>query len=308
MEGRICLVTGGTSGVGKATATGLARLGATVVIVCRDRARGERAVEDIRRRSGNRSVEAICADLSRLASVREVASQFRQRYSALHVLSQNAAVFPWKREVTADGNESIFAVNYLSHFALTGLLMDLLKKSAPSRVLTVSGNPSQVALGSIDFDNVQGERRFSPVRATLQAAFAKAIFSLELARRLQGTRVSAFTFSPGLVKSNLPRLLPWYLRLPISIAELFLREECPTSVYLASSPELDGSAGGFYVGRRAVAFRSRNYDDEVARRLWEESETLAGLRLSGLRGHGDDRIPEGEHAGADVLAEPEGGR
>ncbi len=278
MEGKICLVTGGSSGVGKATATGLARLGATVVIVSHDRLRSERAAEDIRRASGNRSVEAICADLSVQVSVRELASELQRRYGALHVLSQNAAVLPWKRELTADGFEKIFAVNYLSHFTLTTLLMEVLKKSAPSRVLTVSGNPSQVALGSIHFDDLQMERRFSPVRASLQAALAKAAFTFELTRRLEGTGVSAFTFSPGLVKSNLPRQLPWFLRLPISAAELFLRAECPTSVYLASAPELDRAPGGFYVGRRAVRFTSRNYDDAVAMRLWGESERLTRIR------------------------------
>jgi NAD(P)-dependent dehydrogenase (short-subunit alcohol dehydrogenase family) len=278
VKGKVCLVTGGSSGVGKATAVGLAALGATVVIVSHDRRRGEQAVEDIRRRSGNLNVEAIYADLSTQASVRELAAEVQRRYRALHVLSQNAAILTWKREVTPDGNERIFAVNFLSHFTLTSLLLNLLRKSVPSRILTVSGGPAPISRGSIHFDDIGLQEGFSPLRATLQAAFAKVVFTLELARRLEGTGVSAFTFSPGLVRSNLAQSLPWFLKAPISVAELFLREACPTSVWLASSPQLDGAPGGFYVGKRRVEFRARNHDESVGKRLWEESRRMAGLR------------------------------
>ena len=266
----------GTSGVGKATAVGLARARATVVIVSRDEQRGKKAVEEIRQRSGSRAVEAMRADLSLQDSVRALAEEFRRRYGALHVLSQNAAVLTWRRETTPDGHERILATNYLSHFLLTSLLASLLKSSAPSRVLTVSGNPRHFAARSIDFDDIQMRRNFSPLGATLQAAFAKALFSFELAKRMRGTGVAAFTFHPGLVKSGLTRSLPWYLRAPLSLIDLFLSEECPTSVYVASSPAVDPVAGVTWVGKRAVGFRPRGFTDDTAARLWKVSESLTG--------------------------------
>jgi NAD(P)-dependent dehydrogenase (short-subunit alcohol dehydrogenase family) len=274
MRERVCLVTGSTSGVGKAIATGIARLGATVVMLCRNREKGARVADEIRNLTGNDRIDIMMADLSIQSSIREFAGNFRNRYPRLHVLSNNAAAFPMRREETADGIEKIFATNYLSHFLLTHLLLDLLEASAPSRVITVSGSPGPLQRGRIDFDDIQLEQGFNPFRATLQAAFAKVVFSFELARRLAGSGVTSNTFHPGLVKSELARDFPWFLKPFIGIAEWLMSDECWTGVYLASSPEVETLTGHFFVKDRSFDFRYRHDEEDVQSRLWELSERL----------------------------------
>jgi NAD(P)-dependent dehydrogenase (short-subunit alcohol dehydrogenase family) len=274
MKGRVCLITGSTSGVGKAITTGLARLGATVVMLCRDRQKGTKIAEEIKNLSGNDRIDVMTADLSIQASIREFADEFRYKYNSLHVLSNNAATFPMHREVTSDGIEKIFATNYLSHFLLTNLLLDLLKKSAPSRVITVSGGPKILRHGKIDFDNIHLEDKFHPFRATLQAAFAKVVFSFELARRLRNSGVTSNTFHPGLVKSELARDFPWLLKPFICIAELLMSRECRTGVYLASSPEVEKVTGKFFVRNNPIEFQYRNYENDLQSRLWQLSDQL----------------------------------
>ncbi len=277
MQEKVCLVTGGSSGVGKATAKGLARAGAVVVLVSRDRERAEQAARDLRQETGNSRVETLPADISSLRSVRTLAEEFSRRYGKLHVLSLNAATLTMNRRLTSEGHETIFATNYLGHFLLAYLLLDALKAGAPSRVIAVSGFPASLRGTRLSFDDLEMERGFNPVRATGQAALAKVLFMFELARRLQGTRVTANTFHPGLVRSGLPRHLPWYLKAPASVMMRFLREECDTSVFLALAPEVESVTGQFFVGRKPAAFRPP-YDLQAAgERLWQESLRLAGI-------------------------------
>jgi retinol dehydrogenase-14 len=276
MKDKTCLITGGTSGVGRSIAMGCATAGASVVITSRDRARGEQAAKAIRESSGNPRVEALQADISSLESVRALVRAFRAGHSALHLLSLNAAALPLARDITQDGYERVFATSYLGHFALATLLEDLLRASAPSRVIAVVGQPSAIAGERLDFDDLMLERGFNPLKATLRAALAKTLFILEFARRLEGSGVTANAFHPGIVRSSLPRSLPWILRIPASVLMRLAGTESATGVYLATSPEIEGVTGRFFVGRRPLEFRSRHDLTGDAVRLWEASAALVG--------------------------------
>ena len=277
MQMRNCLVTGGTSGVGRGIARALAGSGARVIIVSRDAQRGAAAAEALRRETGNASVDWVAADLSSMSAVRGLADTVRARYTALHVLSANAAALTMKRELTPEGVESIVAANYLGHFLLANLLTDALKAGAPSRVLTVVGQARLIAMAKPAFDDLASRRGFSPLGATIRAAVAKTLFTFELARRLSGSGVTANAFHPGLVRSGLPSHLPWYLGVPARLASLFFAEASDTGEYLALSPEVQGVSGRFFERRKAVPF-SPPWDAAAAgRELWEISARLCGI-------------------------------
>jgi NAD(P)-dependent dehydrogenase (short-subunit alcohol dehydrogenase family) len=247
------------------------------MLVSRDPQRGEAAAEALRREAGHERVEAITADISSLASVRALAEEVRRKHDALHLLSNNAALLSMTPLVTTEGVDSIFATNYLGHFLLARLLSDMLKASAPARVLTVSGQPGAIARIRPRFEDAAGGRALSPLKATLQAALAKALFSLELARRMEGTGVTSNTFHPGLVRSGLASHLPWYLRIPVSLASVFLSAESETGCYLALSPEVERVTGSFFVGRKAMPFTPPYDAREAAQALWDLSTRLCGL-------------------------------
>lgn len=263
--------------MGRSIAAGCARLGARVLIVGRDRSRTQAAAEALRASTGNEEVEAMVADLSDLASVRELAAAVRSRHSSLQLLSNNAASLVTERRLSPSGQESIFATNYLGHYLLTRLLLDLLRAGAPSRVITVSGQPEALIGARLDFDDLMLERGFGPLKATRRAALAKVLFTMELARRTAGSGVTANTFHPGIVRSGLAGNLPWILRFPASIALSLASADTATGIYLATSPQVEGVTGGFFVGRRQRSY-SPGFDAvAAAARLWEVSERLVGL-------------------------------
>src|SRR6059058_1353201 len=200
MAGKVVLITGGTGGIGKATAIGLATLGARVGITGRDLARAEEAAADIRATSGNTAVDAFAADLTSQAEVRRLATAVLAAYPRLDVLVNNVGGFWAHRHLTADGLERTFALNHLAPFLLTNLLLDRLTASAPARVVTVSSGAH--AGGRIDFDDLQGERNYSGQRAYNQSKLANVMFSNELARRLDGTGVTATVCHPGVVRTS----------------------------------------------------------------------------------------------------------
>ena len=200
MAGKTVLVTGGTGGIGKATAVGLAALGARVGITGRDPARAEAAAADIRAASGNPAVDAFAADMSVQAEVRRLAAEVLDAYPRLDVLVNNVGGFWAHRHVTADGLERTFALNHLAPFLLTNLLLDRLNASAPARIVTVSSGAQ--AMGRIDFDDLQGERNYSGQRAYNQSKLANVMFTYELARRLEGTGVTATVLHPGVVRTS----------------------------------------------------------------------------------------------------------
>ncbi len=280
MKDQICMITGANSGIGKATALGLARRGATVVIVCRNRGRGEAALAEIKSATGNPNVDLLLADLSSQAEVRRLAEEFKSRYSHLHVLINNAGVALSKRSVTVDGIETVFAVNYLAPFLLTNLLLDVLKASAPARVVNVAGDYHRKA--TINFDDLMSEKDYNGMRANNQAKLALILFTYELARRLDGTGVTANCLHPGAVATGGPLKDPdlsSFARMMYALVKpFFLSPEkgAETSIYLASSPEVEGITGKYFVKKRAVASSPESYDLDIARRLWEISAQLTG--------------------------------
>jgi len=277
MKNRICLITGGTSGVGRATAMGLAKLGATVVILSRSEARGKAVAGEIQSAAQNRNVMYRVLDLSNLEKIYQFADQFKKEFQRLHVLSNNAAILPFKKELTKQGIEKIFAVNYLSHFVLTHLLMDILKTSAPARVLTVSGSPSLIKFGRPDLEDINLDKHFNPLKATIRVAAAKVLFSHELAKRLDNTGVTSNTFHSGFVKTNLTQNLPKPLCALAQMGQIFFSRECKTSVYLASSPDVEKVTGKFFKNMKIVNYNPPYALDEYGSKLWEKSEALANL-------------------------------
>jgi len=281
MKGKVCMITGASSGIGKATAMGLARMGAQVVMVCRDSLQGVAARDEIRDRSGNPEVELLLDDLSSQAEIRLLAQDFKARYSHLHVLVNNAGIAPIKRSVTVDGIETTLAVNYLAPFLLTNLLLERLKSSAPSRAVNVAGDFHRKA--TLRFDDLMSERDYNGVRANNQAKLALILFTYELARRLEGTGVTANCLHPGAVATNAPLkdpdLSPFARFMYSMVKPFFLSPQrgAETPIYLASSPEVEGVTGKYFIQKRAVASSPESYDEGIARRLWEVSVKLTGV-------------------------------
>jgi retinol dehydrogenase 14 len=279
MAGKTVLITGGTGGIGKATAVGLARLGARVAITGRDPARAEAAAADIRAASGNSAVDAHAADLSGKAEVRRLAAGVLDAYPRLDVLVNNVGGFWNTRHVTADGLEHTFAVNHLAPFLLTHLLLDRLIASAPARIVTVSSGAQ--AMGRIDFDDPQGERSYSGQRAYNQSKLANVMFTYELARRLAGTGVTANVLHPGVVRTAFGAEDParWQ-RVFLPLVRPFLKTPergARTSIYLASSSEVDGVSGRYFANSKAETSSRASYDTAAQARLWQLSVDLAGL-------------------------------
>jgi retinol dehydrogenase 14 len=281
MNGKVVLITGGTSGIGRATATALAGMGAEVVIAGRNRERGEGAVEEIRRESGSDKVSLSLADLAVQAEVRKLAEEFKERHDRLDVLINNAGLVQSKRTETADGIELTLAVNHLAPFLLTNLLLDLLKRSAPSRIITVSSGAER--MGKINFDDLQSKRRYSGFPVYGMTKLANIVFTFELAERLEGTGVTANCMHPGGVNTNfgsnnrglsilLFRAFKPLMRSP--------KQGADTLVYLAASPEVEGMTGEYLADRKTQTASLEAYDESVRKNLWEVSEELTSLETS----------------------------
>jgi retinol dehydrogenase-14 len=279
MTGKTVLITGGTGGIGKATAIGLARAGARVGIVGRDATRGEAAAADIRSASGNPSVDVFTADLSSQAEVRRLAAEVLDRYPRLDVLVNNVGGFWAHRHVTADGLEHTFAVNHLAGFLLTNLLLDRLVASAPARVVTVSSGAQ--SMGRIDFDDLQGARKYSGQRAYNQSKLANVMFTFELGRRLEGTGVTANVLHPGVTRTAFgAEDQAWYFTTGSGLARRFMKspeQGAQTPILLASSPEIEGLSGTYFANGKPKEANKLAYDTDAAARLWRVSAELVGL-------------------------------
>jgi retinol dehydrogenase-14 len=279
MAGRSVLVTGGTGGIGKATAMGLAALGARVGITGRDQARTEAAAAGIRAAPGKPAVDAFAADMSAKSEVRRLAAQVLDTYPRLDVLVNNVGGFWAHRHVTADRLEHTFALNHLAPFLLTNLLLDRLTASAPARIVTVSSGAQ--AMGRIDFDDLQGERNYSGQRAYNQSKLANVMFTYELARRLEGTRVTATVLHPGVVRTSFgAEDQAAYFAVMSRLARLFMKSPAQgagTAIYLASSPEVEGITGRYYANGKPKTSNKASYDTTAAARLWRASADLTGL-------------------------------
>jgi retinol dehydrogenase-14 len=282
MAGKTCLITGANSGIGKATSAALAGMGAKkVVMVSRDRTKGESARAEILEKSGrkNEEIELMICDLSSLKSVRGFAAEYKRMHDRLDVLINNAGLILAKRTVTEEGFETTFVVNYLSHFLLTNLLLDLLKASAPSRIINVSSDAHTG--GHMNFDDLQGETRYSGSRAYSQSKLAQILFTYELAKRLEGTGVTVNAVHPGAVATNWGRKSAGALSVVLAIFhpfELSPEKGADTVVYLASSPEVANVSGKYFTKRKAIESSLESRNEEDARRLWEVSEHLTGTK------------------------------
>ncbi len=280
MQGKICLITGGSRGIGRAAAIELAGMGATVVIVARDAARGEAVVAEIEAKTG-RPAGMLLADLSSLEEVRKLAGEFRARYDRLDVLVNNAGAVFSRRSITVDGFERTFALNHLAYFLLTNLLTDLLRSNAPARVVNVSSDAHQGAV--LDFDDLQIEHKYTGFRAYGRSKLANILFTYELARRLEGTGVTANCLHPGVVSTGFNKNNGILMRVGMTLARPFFispEKGAQTIVYLASSPEVNGVTGEYFINCTTTTSSPPSYDDEAARRLWEISACLTGLSRS----------------------------
>lgn len=276
------LITGATNGIGKAAALEIAKQDANLVIVGRDKTKTETVANELRKASGNNTVEFLLADLSSQASIRKLADDFKTKYAHLDVLINNAGGVFDKRKTTVDGLEYTFAFNHLGYFLLTNLLLDLLKASTPSRIINVSS--SAEGLGKIDFSDLQSEKKYSGFPVYSSSKLANVMFTYELAKRLQGTGVTVNVLHPGRVKTGfgdnsqtaLMRLLIAALK---NLGALTPEQGADTVVYLATSSEVEGVTGKFFDKRKEKKTNPLSYDDNANKRLWEESAKLVKLNV-----------------------------
>ena len=278
MRDRVCMVTGATSGIGFVTAQALARQGTTVIVVARHPERGAATVSRIRQETGNPAVELLVADLSAQAQVRQLAREFQNRFSRLDVLVNNAGALFTRRQLSHDGIEMTFALNHLGYFLLTNLLLDTLKASAPARIVSVSSDAHRGA--QINFADVHGQHRYSGWRAYAQSKLANILFTYELARRLQGTGVTANAMHPGFVATNFGSNNRGFMGLIVRVAKVVAlspEQGAQTIIYLASSPEVEGMTGKYFVKKKAVQSSRASYDVAAAQRLWQVSAEMIGL-------------------------------
>jgi retinol dehydrogenase-14 len=281
IAGRTVLVTGGSGGIGKATALGLAAMGAHVAITGRDRERTESAAREIRAAGGGQ-VDVFVADMSAQAEVRRLADEVLQSLR-IDVLINNAGGYWHSRHVTADGLERTFALNHLAPFLLTNLMLERLKQSAPARVVTVSS--SAHTAGRIDFGDLQGERSYSGARAYSQSKLANVLFAYELARRLQTTAVTSNALHPGVVRTSFGAEDPSVVaRLFTPLLRPFMKSPARgavTSIHVAAAPGLERVTGRYFANAKLKRSSKRSYDEAAAARLWQVSTDLVGLTALG---------------------------
>ena len=275
---KIALVTGATSGIGIWTALGLARQGYTVAITARDRTKGEATRSWLAERAPAAKIELLMAEMASLDDVRRLAADVKARYGRLDLLVNNAGLIRDRRELTVDGFERIFAVNHLAPFLLTLELLDLLKASAPARIVNVGSEASDNAV--LELDNLQSERRFGMMNAYGQSKLGIMLFTFELARRLEGTGVTANVVHPGVVATNIFNLGGWKGGLVAVLGpllRLFLlspEQGASTTLHVATAPELATVTGKYFKASKEVAPNPRGLDRDLAAALWEKSVTL----------------------------------
>jgi retinol dehydrogenase 14 len=280
LEGKTALVTGGNSGIGLEAAVGLARMGAEVVIVARDPKKGDAAAIDIRARSGSTKVSLLTCDFSSQAAIRKLAEEYRAAHTRLDILVNNAGAVNKDRKVTVDGIEQTFAVNHLGYFLLTSLLLDLVEKSAPSRIVNVASTGHY--RGDLDFDDMGYEKGgYSIMRAYHRSKLANVLFTRELAKRLAGKDVTVTSLHPGVVATNIWSGAPGWAAPILGIAKsLFMitpEESAARIVYLATSPDVAGKSGGYFDANVERAPAKLAQDEALAARLWKESARMTGL-------------------------------
>lgn len=266
MRGRVCLITGATSGIGKETARSLAALGASLVLPARDTRKGEATKKGLVESTGNSEIEMLECDLSSFESIAGFCDRFREKHEKLHVLINDAGVWEKRRGVSKDGIELTFATNFLAPFLMTNLLLPTIKRSAPARVINVT---SDLHGGEVDFKDIEGKERFRPMNAYRQSKLEDILFTRELSRRLEGSGVTANCLMPGFVRTGLFRNASPFTRGFVKLITSSPAKGARTSVYLASSPEVENISGECFKKCRKYEASAYSSDMEAARRLWD---------------------------------------
>ncbi len=279
MQGKVCMVTGAASGIGAATAQALAQQGATLILVDRDAQKGIAMVNQIKQQTGNVAVDFMGTDLSSQQEIRQLVQRFARRYQRLDVLMNNAGALFGERRESVDGIEMTFALNYLGYFMLTNLLLDTLKASAPARIINTSSRSH--ARAQINFDDLESRTNYKGLSAYAHSKLAIVLFTYELARRLEGTGVTANALHPGIVATNFAMQGGGIMGLIVRLfrpAFVSPEQGAQTGIYLATSPEIEGVTGKYFVKCKAVPSSPTSYDMAVASRLWQVSETYINLK------------------------------
>ena len=280
MAGKVVIITGGNTGIGKEAAVGLAGLGARVVVTSRNEERGRSARQEIAERSGNDSVEVMSLDLASFTSIRSFAADVLDRFDHLDVLVNNAGLILYRRSETQEGFEETFGVNHLGPFLLTDLLLERLRASAPARVVVVSSTAHKSARQGLDFDDLQADHKYRWAKAYSKSKLANIYFARELARRLDGTGVTVNALHPGFVRSEFGRggdlggIYGWGIKYIASPFAISPAKGARTTIYLASSPDVEGVSGGYFYKSKPSTPSTVAQDDDAASRLWEASEKL----------------------------------
>lgn len=283
IEGKVVIVTGANSGIGKETAISLARRGGKVYIACRDAAKGEKALKEIKKKSGSDKVQFLQLDLASLDSVRDFSKKFHEAETKLHILVNNAGVMLCPKSKTKDGFELHFGVNHLGHFLLTNLLLDLLKAAAPSRIVVVSGMFHKC--GVVNTEDLNGDISYSRFKAFFNSKLANILFSHELSKKLQGTGVTVNSLHPGVVLATILKSFSNFSMLNTALAYaveyLFNTPEqaAQTSVCVAVDPDLEKVSGKYFLNLKEDTSSPESTDDEISAWLWKKSEELVGLTV-----------------------------
>ena len=278
MNNKICMVTGATSSIGEVTALELARQGATVIVIGRNPEKSTATVNKIKQVTGNSKVDFMLVDLSSQKEIHNLVQQFQSRYQRLDVLINNAGALFLKRKESVDGIEMTLATNYLAPFLLTNLLIDILKASAPSRIINVSALLHKRA--EIDFNDLQNKKRYNALRVYSQTKLENILFTYELAHQLEGTGVTVNVLHPGVIASNLGVNNSRFFVSARRFINLFLtspEKGAQTMIYLASSPEIANVTGKYFINNKSVLSSKASYNKNDAALLWRMSVELTGL-------------------------------
>ncbi len=275
LRDKTAIVTGATNGIGLVTARELAKQGINVVIISRSQERCEFIVSQLKKETGNPNIEFLASDLSVMANVRQVAQEFMKRHNRLDILVNNAGAIFFQRLVSQDGYEMTFALNHLSYFLLTVLLLDTLKSSAPSRIINVSSDAHQG--GKINLDDLMFTRKFSGFGAYSASKLANILFTYQLDEYLSGTQVTANALHPGFVSTGFAKNNSGLIKLGMGITSIFAKKPekgAETSIFLASSPEVEGVSGKYFSDCKEIKSSTSSYDKLTQKGLWEKSFEL----------------------------------
>ena len=274
MKNKIVLITGATSGIGKETALGLAKLGATIVFTTRDSLKGEKTRNELIAATNNENIDMLQCDLASFESIKNCCKEFKSKYDRLHVLINNAGVWDFKRRISKDGIENIFATNYLAPFLMTNLLLDVLKKSNPSHIINLT---SGMHYGTINFNDIEFKQNFSGIKAYRQSKLGLILFTRLLAKKLEGGNVTVNCVHPGMNKTDLGRDAGGFSRMIFKLMGKDPKIGAETSIYLASSPDVENITGEYFAKKKIKRSSKESYDMDLAKQLWDVSKKYVKL-------------------------------